>query len=723
MRLQLLVTLPTIGLVILGAIQANAARQVAEDGRRAQVLAGMATVTSALVHQLERELAETQALRGRGGTSGQILVVTATQRTDRASRLYQVARDDAAAAAPSLRPLLDNADRAMSQVVAARPTAVVGDPAGADERYRVVMPSLLAIADALPTLISDRALASHARAIAALASAKHALAEQRDLLRRVYSRKRFSPGEAVLLARQVAVELERRAVFTATADDRGRMRLTEHLVGPDVVATEQMRLEALDVGANGVVDGDADAWYVASSHTIRRMHDVEIELSESLAETAGAVADAGWRNLFGTIAGTTGLIALTITTTVIVASRTSRRLRRLRRTALSLANIELPSAIEDVAKSADPLAARDARLAAANQVDQLLTGRVDEISEVAQAFGTLQRKALGLAADQALLRRDISAVFEALARRSQTLVSRQLKLLDRLEENETDPDTLDWLYKLDHLAARMRRNDENLLVLAGGEPARRFTSAVGLHDVIRAASAEIEEYPRVEPHGVPEIAIAGSAVGDLVHLLAELLENATMFSAPDTQVAVTANHNVDGLTIAVHDHGLGMRAGAITAVNSRLKYPGAFDAALVGTMGLLVVARLAARHRIGVELRGRGDAGITALIHLPPELLAEAPATFAAAIRSAPLPVPTTKDTLVNPIVKPLEQAPDPIGTQLPRRARGTHLVPGAVPVKEPIERAPLDPDVIRARLSRFASGVAAANRDYALTPREVADQ
>ena len=182
----------------------------------------------------------------------------------------------------------------------------------------------------------------------------------------------------------------------------------------------------------------------------------------------------------------------------------------------------------------------------------------DEIGELATAFGAVHRQALRLAADQALPRMEVQAMFVALSRRGQTLVQRQIHLIDEFGRDEADPDALARLFALDHLAARMRRNEENLLVLAGGEPGRWITRPVAIVDLVRAAAQEIEEYRRVEVGEVPDHAIGANVAGDVIHLLAELLENATSYSPPSTMVRVAARRTVEGLVIRVRDNGIGM---------------------------------------------------------------------------------------------------------------------------------------------------------------------
>jgi hypothetical protein len=211
-------------------------------------------------------------------------------------------------------------------------------------------------------------------------------------------------------------------------------------------------------------------------------------------------------------------------------------------------------------------------------------------------------------------------MFVALSRRGQTLVQRQIHLIDEFGRGEADPDALERLFALDHLAARMRRNEENLLVLAGGEPGRWITRPVALHDLLRAAAQEIEEYRRVEIAEVPPLAVASHVAGDAIHLLAELMENATSFSPPTSRVRVEAARTVDGLTIAVIDEGIGMPELRLAEANERLAQPSALTSSLVGTMGLLVVARLAQRHGIHIRLDSSPAHGTRAMVTLPDRL-------------------------------------------------------------------------------------------------------
>jgi PAS domain S-box-containing protein len=236
--------------------------------------------------------------------------------------------------------------------------------------------------------------------------------------------------------------------------------------------------------------------------------------------------------------------------------------------------------------------------------------------------------------EQAALRQSISDLLHNLARRSQGLVDRQLELIDELERNEVDPDRLDELFRMDHLATRMRRNVENLIVLSGVDQRRRWSESVPLRDVVEAAVAEVEDYSRVQVSGIDDLTLAGQAASDVAHLLAELVENATSFSSPTTTVEVSGGPTASGYVLEIDDHGIGMSDVELAEANRRLAEPLAADVAVSRMMGFHVVGRLAARHGIRVQLRDRWFGGVTALVLLPAVLVGSA------GERSAMAPVP-----------------------------------------------------------------------------------
>jgi len=214
-------------------------------------------------------------------------------------------------------------------------------------------------------------------------------------------------------------------------------------------------------------------------------------------------------------------------------------------------------------------------------------------------------------------------MFLNLARRSQALIDRQLELIDKLERDETDADALQELFRLDHLATRLRRNAEDLIVLSGAKPARRWSRPVTLHEVVRAATAEVEDYTRIELLPIDEVGVTGQGVADVIHLLAELVENATSFSPPGTMVHIAGEPVVGGYMIEIEDRGVGMTDAELLEVNERLANPPTVDLGLSRKLGLYVVSRLAARYGVRVQLRHSWYGGITALVVLPDSLLVQ----------------------------------------------------------------------------------------------------
>ncbi|OEJ24852.1 ATPase [Streptomyces agglomeratus] len=354
-----------------------------------------------------------------------------------------------------------------------------------------------------------------------------------------------------------------------------------------------------------------EVWMAAATAKFDGYTEIENDLVDRAVDEAATISSDA-----KTDAITNGLIVvIALLASVILAGMMARQMsnamRQLRTAAFGIAEQRLPMLVDQLSRTEPGRV--DTR------VEPIPITSHDEIGEVARAFDQVHREAVRLAAEQAMLRGNVNAIFTNLSRRNQSLIEGQLTLITDLENNEADPDQLENLFKLDHLATRMRRNGENLLVLAGEEPGRRWNQPVPLVDVLRAASSEVEMYERIELTGVPESEIHGQAVTDLVHLLAELLENATTFSSPQTKVRVTATRLPDGrVMVEIHDKGIGLTAEDFADINHKLANPPTVDAAVSQRMGLFVVGRLADRHGIRVQLRPSGEqAGTTSLVMLP----------------------------------------------------------------------------------------------------------
>ncbi|RJO77159.1 HAMP domain-containing protein [Nocardia panacis] len=303
-------------------------------------------------------------------------------------------------------------------------------------------------------------------------------------------------------------------------------------------------------------------------------------------------------------------LALAVARTLVVP------VRRLRRDALEVAHVKLPEELEVVrAGGTTP------------QIEPVAVGGADEIGQLARAVDEMHERALNLAAEQARLRLQIGSMFETLSRRSQSLVEQQLALIEDLERDEDNTDRLQTLFRLDHLATRMRRNGDNLLVLAGTALRRGQLQPVRLSDMLWSAVSQVEDYQRVEIGAVPDGIVSGEPAVDIEHLLAELIDNALRYSPPTTPVAVTVARAVDGgYLIEITDRGLGMAEDDLHTTNERLASGGEVTVETARRMGLYVVGRLAKRHSITVGLRRTSNtvqqSGITAGVHLPGVLVA-----------------------------------------------------------------------------------------------------
>ncbi|MFD9677781.1 nitrate- and nitrite sensing domain-containing protein, partial [Streptomyces sp. NPDC059981] len=364
------------------------------------------------------------------------------------------------------------------------------------------------------------------------------------------------------------------------------------------------------------------------------------------------------------VAGVLGFIALAVSLvlSVRIGRDLIRDLSRLRKDAHEASGVRLPSVMR--------------RLAAGETVDveteaPRLEFEKDEVGQVALALNSLQRAAVEAAVKQAELRRGVSEVFVNLARRNQVLLHRQLTLLDTMERRTEDTEELADLFRLDHMTTRMRRHAEGLVILSGAAPSRQWRKPVQLMDVVRAAVAEVEDYERIEVRRLPRLGIEGPAVADVTHLIAELLENATVFSPPHTAVQVHGERVANGFTLEIHDRGLGMNPEALLDANLRLAETPEFELSDTDRLGLFVVSRLARRHAVKVVLQHSPYGGTTAVVFLPAELLTEAPDTNGAGIRLDG--------------IKGAKGAPGLVGAQSAKAVKGA---PGAKLAGRPVHAA-----------------------------------
>ncbi|MFF9152219.1 nitrate- and nitrite sensing domain-containing protein [Streptomyces sp. NPDC014846] len=372
----------------------------------------------------------------------------------------------------------------------------------------------------------------------------------------------------------------------------------------------------------------ADSWRSTTDRAVKRYMLLCTRSAENSAARGRAFA---YRELTkAAVVGAVGLaaVALSLWFAVRGARRISRRLETLRDAADVLTQRQLPDVMRRLGAGEEVDAVAEAPPLAADDV------RDDEIGQVGRSFNAARLAAVEAAVRQATLRRGLFAVLLNIARRNQALVHRQLKLVDTLERRTEDPDVLRELFRIDHLTTRMRRHAESLIILSGSAPGRRWRRPVPVADVVASAVGEIEDYARVVVPPMPETGVAADAVADVVHLVAELLENATVFSPPHTQVTLRPGRVGGGFVLEIDDRGLGLDAGQRAEAQRTLTDPDAFDPTRHDRLGLYVVGRLAALHGIEVSLRDSPYGGTTAVVLLPESVLAEPePARAGAGVR------------------------------------------------------------------------------------------
>ncbi|CAL2060784.1 NIT domain-containing protein [Streptomyces murinus] len=391
----------------------------------------------------------------------------------------------------------------------------------------------------------------------------------------------------------------------------------------------------LRAGAGGASQAvAADSWRSTVDRIVKQYRDLCTAAGDNSAARGRAFA---YQELTkAAIAGGAGLVVagLSLWFAVRGARRISRRLEALRDAADVLAGRQLPDVMRRLGAGEEVDAVAEAPpLAAAGDRD-------DEIGQVGRSFNTARLAAVEAAVKQATLRRGLFAVLLNIARRNQALVHRQLKLVDTLERRTEDPDVLRELFRIDHLTTRMRRHAESLIILSGSAPGRRWRRPVPIAQVVSSAVGEIEDYARVVVPPMPDTGIAADAVADVVHLFAELLENATVFSPPHTQVTLRTGRVGGGFVLEIDDRGLGLDAEAHAHAERTLTDPDAFDPTRHDRLGLYVVGRLAARHGIDVSLRDSPYGGTTAVVLLPESILAETGGTDAPQDTEPPAALP-----------------------------------------------------------------------------------
>jgi signal transduction histidine kinase len=618
-KLAAVTLVPVVFAVVLGTMQISDQVDKASSYRRVDRLVGVNEELRGLVGALQTE-------RGAAGTllaarAPDVVARLAGQRratdTARAAFLRAAGRvtldhDAAAARYRDVLRWLDELSVVREQVAAPGFAA-----ANAVTRYSAIVDALLRFDRTMTAEAIDPTLASTAVALHDLEQIKEEVSYQQAVIAVGVVRRGLSGPELEALAASVGRQADRLSDFYSVAGaERGRLYDTT-VVGTGIAARNNV-VAAVVANPPGVpLPTTAQDWQDASTLTADRIDDVARALARDLHDRSTALQDEASDG--AGLAAVILLVAMVVAIAVmfVVGKHLLSSLAALRRGALDVAERALPDAVARIRDRGEH--------AGGIHLPPVPVTAMDEVGQVARAFDAVQRQALKLATEQAGLRATYSSVFVNLSRRSQGLVQRQLQLLDRLERDEEDGDQLATLFQLDHLATRMRRNNENLMVLSGNEVGRRAQRPTSLADLLRASVSEIEQYQRVVLLPPPSVQVVGYAVGDLVRLVAELLDNATAFSAPDTQVTLASHSFEDGsLCVVVIDEGIGMSQAELDEANAKLADPGLIDVAASRRMGLFVIGRLAGRHGIEVRLgSGQDVTGVRATVTVPAEVIVQ----------------------------------------------------------------------------------------------------
>jgi len=613
-KLTAVLVIPAVAFLVLaslgiGTLVGNA--QAFEDGRRLAELGQQVTV---LVHELqaERDLSAAAIVSADQGVAKAL--AQQLPRTDQAVAEYKAAE----------APLHDDlGDRARSRFdavragledlpdlrAAAQSSSLTGRAILAE--YSRIIDRLLDVNVDIAAPGGDDDLSQAVRSFNDLSRAKEVTSQVRGILYALAFQENFEFGGFQELSGLLAQQQAAFDQFQADANDQQRGLFADVVKGQPVLQVDRIQQNTLRRQSGA--DIDADQWLKASTTNMELLRSVESRLLEGIIGQTGDLSSSAQRDAVRNALLIALILGVALLALLLVARSMARPLQQLRAGAIEIAQERLPDAVQRLRTT--ERGDLDVR------VEPIGINSKDEIGQVAQAVDDIQQVAVRLATEQAGLRRSIGDMFTNLARRSQTLIDRQLELIDDLERNETDPETLEHLFRLDHLATRMRRNAEDLIVLSGADPGRHWVQPMTVVDVVRAAAAEVEEYQRVELLPLADLEVAGHVAVDVIHLLAELIENATAFSPPNTRVQIAGQAVPHGYVIEVEDRGLGMSDEELILANERLANPPEIDFALSRVLGLYVVGRLSQRYGIKVQLRHSWYGGVTALTLLPNSML------------------------------------------------------------------------------------------------------
>ncbi|MGH3189562.1 MAG: sensor histidine kinase [Streptosporangiaceae bacterium] len=620
-RLIAVIVMALVMGLVFGGLRVSAAADNADEFNRVAALADLGQQVTGLIQALQNERDETAGLLPVSNPSELRTEYSATNAA--AAKVQALAAGINGSFPANIQSKVSTVLSEITHLQRLRNTALISQSVQsvlAD--YGTPIGDMISLNDQIAQGTSDAGLVSDVESLNSLALAKDQAGQQRALLFNALNQQIFADGVQQALITAQSEQLNDQTAFSTTATAQEQATFNSTVTGPQVNRAQNIETYILSVGSLDIDQGSLNisptaapgVWYSAMSGTVDTMQQVELGIARSIVSRAQVLKRGAEQSALFTAILTVVILLLVLIATLAVARSLVLPLRRLREGALNIATVELPERVRLLNEAPDtPMSV------GVEPIDVL---SADEIGQVARAFDQVHSEAVRLASNEAMLRNNFNAMFVNLSRRSQSLIERLVRMIDALEQNEGDPERLSNLFAMDHLVTRMRRNSENLLLLAGHEGARKWSEPVLLADVARAAVSEIEQYSRVTLKIQPGIAVSGQAVSDVVHLLAEIIENATIFSARDTPVQISAQELTSGgVLIEVSDSGVGIPDTRLAELNWRLDNPPVIDVSLSRHMGLFAVARLAERHGVRIRLGTRSPHGLTALVWLPDNVI------------------------------------------------------------------------------------------------------
>jgi signal transduction histidine kinase len=706
-KLGAILVLPLVALIVFASLQVGSSISRRSEANRTNSLTGVAARMTSLTDSLQQERAtSTGYVASNKGKFRPEMMQSRAKADQNAAALRDGLVDlDVSDYSARLRDDIADASRRLDGLSNWR-TQLDGTDLPTVTRvenfYTELLSSLLTVIADIGNEPGSRSVKADIAALVEISRAKEASAQSTSLLFAALIKHEFGPGDYPRFATLVGEESSSVARFESIASPAQQIQFDHLVAGASNSSLSEVMRQAALAGPGRPPNLDPQLWLSTMSSKIGEYLKVEQRVASDVAAAATSDRDAAVRQTVLTIVIMVLVVVLAIGLSLLLSNSMAQPLYALEKSARDVAEQHLPGVVERLQRP-------DAQVDEAGIEAMAASGGVpvrssDEIGRVAGAFNSVHEVAIRIAAEQAALRNSIGAMFLNLARRSQRLVDRQLELIDELERDEADPDALENLFKLDHLATRMRRNAEDLIVLSGAEPPRRWSEPVPLPQVVRGAVAEVEDYQRIELLPIDDVGVVGHSVADVIHLLAELLENATSFSPPGTSVRVAGQPAATGYVVEIEDRGLGMSDEELLDANQRLANPPVVDFAVSRMLGLFVVGRLAQRYGIRVQLRHSWYGGVTALVLLPsalltwsgmegqegelptprPELVPPAPEGRPSSHPAAPIAAPPP------PVVQPARAStPEELPREQPAPPGARPPAPGptATPGRDPFER------------------------------------